>query len=668
MKSRHRTRIASPVALVLACVTLGTSPASARQEPSDTAGTRAALRSAVAMQTRRAVPYLELAAFEAAQRRLDHAERVLRAGLAAAGDDPDSPLLRRGLAELLGSQARWDEALEIPVDAGLEARLRVGAARESRAAGRTREAEEGLRRAIGLDPHLREGWLDLASLLAHGERLQEARSVAERGLEIHEGDPELGLVRAATLQGTEHVEATVAALQGLRAKRPDDVALALSLAGYLSAAGKPTAAIALQDSLLAPPRPPAEVFGFVAGFWLTAGAADSAAVHLERGVRLHPGDAELAALLGLSYEERGDVRAAAQYGAAALVLERHASERSSAWLRLRAARAAATEGTAESDPWSWFHPVAGSAPLPALLLAVDLAASHGDPAQAREMLERAAYRWADQAPFALAEAQVSMLLGDTVTAVAAYRGLAAEGHPRALEALDRMGAGTDLMADPDLLRTSVRTAIGVIARAEEGMAASGTTGVRPFDGATLVEGGDLMTEWRRSGLEVDRQVLEGLLHRMVFDTEWGPAELSRLRGAHPGSLHLAEVDIRLAVREGDAARAVREAEHLLRIQPGRSGHHLLHGMALEASGRPAEAKTSYGRAFELDVRAEEPFRALLRIHRAEDSLAALLDRVRRVRMTAPKDPVALDREVEVLQRLGRLEEARALATTDGGVR
>src|SRR5690606_40236935 len=66
--------------------------------------------------------------------------------------------------------------------------------------------------------------------------------------------------------------------------------------------------------------------------------------------------------------------------------------------------------------------------------------------------------------------------------------------------------------------------------------------------------------------------LEALLHRLVFDTEWGPAELARLRGAHPGSLHLAEVDIRLAVRQGDAERAVREAEHLIRMQPGRSGH------------------------------------------------------------------------------------------------
>lgn len=665
-------RPASVGAVLLLVAALAPIPAGALQRVADTAPdtahVRRVLHDAVARAPEAVGPYLELAAFELSHGRERVAETVLRTGLEAASRHPDLGVLRRGLTELLGSQARWAEALDVVTDPEIEARLRVGAARAHRESGQATRAEADLRRAVALEPDFREAWLELAALLAQHERMDEARAAADRGLRAHPDDPELRLVRAATLDGPEHVTETVAALRVLRSRRPDDVALALSLAGYLSAAGDPTAAMALQDTLLADPRPAADVFRHVGRFWLTVGDADSASVHLERGTRVHPRDVTLHALLGLSREEAGHPEAPDAYGAAARLLEESADPRTSAWLRVRAARAAAARGRG-TDPLSWIRPFTVADPLPAVLLSAELALELGRPGHARTTLDEAAPRWSGDPSFRETDARVALVLGDTTGAVRRYEALAREGNAAAFVALDglaRSGTTTSVPGDSAALRAAVRSGIDAVARVEEGMADAGAEGGRPLDGARLVEGGDLAAEWARRTLEARRSALGHVLSRMVFETAWGPAELARLRAAYPGSIYLAEMDIRLALRQGEATRALQEVERLLRLQPGRVDPHLLHGASLEAAGRGAEARASYGRAFEMDPGADAAFQGLLRLHRSDGSLDDLLGRVRRVRATAPDDAVLVTREVEVLQRLGRLQEARDLATQHGG--
>ena len=135
---------------------------------------------------------------------------------------------------------------------------------------------------------------------------------------------------------------------------------------------------------------------------------------------------------------------------------------------------------------------------------------------------------------------------------------------------------------------------------------------------------------------------------------------------YPGSVFLARVDVRLALANGNLERARMEVERLLRLQPGHGDTHALHGRVLEAMGIPDRARVSYGRSFELAPDAPEAFEALVRIHRSEDSLADLLDRVRRLRAISPDSATLLGHEIELLHRLGRLDEARALTGTDEG--
>ena len=83
--------------------------------------------------------------------------------------------------------------------------------------------------------------------------------------------------------------------------------------------------------------------------------------------------------------------------------------------------------------------------------------------------------------------------------------------------------------------------------------------------------------------------------------------------------------------------------------------------ALERAGRAAEAATSYARALDLEPESEPTFRSLLRLRQATGTLDALLRQVRRLRVALPDSRVLPDREIELLHRMGRLDEAAAVA-------
>jgi tetratricopeptide (TPR) repeat protein len=214
------------------------------------------------------------------------------------------------------------------------------------------------------------------------------------------------------------------------------------------------------------------------------------------------------------------------------------------------------------------------------------------------------------------------------------------------------------------LRDSLRTAIRRLATLERGMLRS----IQAGDSAA-VSGADQ----QRAAVQ---STLDSLLERVVLGTAWGPAELDRLRARYPGSRVLDTFAARLRLRQDEPAAALELLDRLIGRDPSQAEIHVLRARALEALGREDDAWLAWLRALDLEPEAEAPFRGLLELARREDAAPDAMDRllthVRRLRRMAADDraqaAVLRDREVELLQRMGRLEEARAVQDTTGGGR
>lgn len=214
------------------------------------------------------------------------------------------------------------------------------------------------------------------------------------------------------------------------------------------------------------------------------------------------------------------------------------------------------------------------------------------------------------------------------------------------------------------LRDSLRSTIRRLATLERGMLRSMQAG-----DSAAVSGADQ----RRSRVQAS---LDSLLERVVLGTAWGPVELDRLRARYPGSRVLDTFAARLRLRQNEPAAALELLDRLIGRDPSQAEIHVLRARALETLGRDHEAWMAYLRALDLEPGAEAPFRGLLDLARREDAAPDAMDRllthVRRLRRMAVNDetlaPVLRDREVELLQRMGRLEEARAVQDTTGGGR
>lgn len=214
------------------------------------------------------------------------------------------------------------------------------------------------------------------------------------------------------------------------------------------------------------------------------------------------------------------------------------------------------------------------------------------------------------------------------------------------------------------LRDSLRATIDRLAGLERGMLRSMQAG----DSAAMAG-----ADQRRVAI---RTTLDSLLERAVLRTAWGPAELHRLRTQYAGSRVLDTYAVRLRLREGEPGAALELVDQLIGRDAGQAGVHVLRGRALEALGRDHEAWLAYLRALDLEPGAEAPFRRLVRLARREsaapDAMERLLGHVRRLQRLAGDGaalgPVLRDREVELLQRMGRLEEAWSAQDTAGGGR
>lgn len=154
-----------------------------------------------------------------------------------------------------------------------------------------------------------------------------------------------------------------------------------------------------------------------------------------------------------------------------------------------------------------------------------------------------------------------------------------------------------------------------------------------------------------------RAELERLLDRHVMAGDDGPAVLASLRQRYPGAMILDRYAADLALRDGRPADAADRYRRLLALRPDDAAIHRGLARAYEALGRTGRAWAAYRRAFDLDPGSEAAFRGLVRLAPDTAGLEAVLRQVRRLRELAG-DGELLEREVELLHRLGRPAEAR----------
>lgn len=162
---------------------------------------------------------------------------------------------------------------------------------------------------------------------------------------------------------------------------------------------------------------------------------------------------------------------------------------------------------------------------------------------------------------------------------------------------------------------------------------------------------------RQEALAGARAELLERLDRHVMGSEDGPAVLAALRSHYPGATILDRYAADLALRDGRPAEAVDQYRRLLAIRPQDPALHRGLARGYEALGRTDPAWAAYRRAFDLDPDSEPTFRALIRLAPGSAALEAVLRQVRRLRRLAGGGGL-LDREVELLHRLGRPGEAR----------
>lgn len=254
---------------------------------------------------------------------------------------------------------------------------------------------------------------------------------------------------------------------------------------------------------------------------------------------------------------------------------------------------------------------------------------------------------------------ILLVLLSGVAAVAAHDAVRAQspvGTPSALDAARRLAAEADV-TPPDSGRPLLRGALwrGVervqLLELRAVAAASADNGQRSLEAA-----GPVFEQRDEIGA-----LLTAVLDTVVFETDWGSEELDDLRAAFPHSALLERYAARLAAVDGRPHDAVRLYDRLLRRTPTDVRLQRERAAVLDRTGQTREAMVAYTRTLELTPEDPEVFRALVRLHRAAGSLEQLLEQIRRLRLRLPESAVLADREIEVLHRLGRPDEAQSAA-------
>jgi tetratricopeptide (TPR) repeat protein len=590
--------------------------------------------------------------YEAAGRR-DRAEATLRTGAARSAGDAS---LRGAWVELLARMERWSDALAAiaPLAARdsavvrVAARLRVNAGLAAYRAGNRAAARAHWSRALREDPGLAEAAVDLGGLLVElGER-DEARAVVERALAHRPGDARLLALRASTMDGPEGLAAAIAALRRLRAQEGGE-STGLELAKLLTAAGDRVGAIALYDSLVQAPTASGRAFREATAFWLDGAQWETASRVAERGLDRFGTDGELWAQSGEALAGRADWRGAAlAYRRAAGLLPRPEE----AELPLLDAYVAAGDTAAALAVVRGMR--SRSAGRGALLEAAAKAQALGAAPLADSCFGDLIGRSAEDAAALEGAAGQALARRDTAQALTLYRRAAAQDSsgplaPLMLLRLERPPADSAAR----LLRRALWRGVEALQAAELG-AAGAMSG--PLSARRAARARPLLD--RR---EVLLAAVRTALDTAVFGTPWGAEELRQLRLAYPQSSLLERYEARLVTRFGRAEEAVEAYDRLVRRSPEDADLQRERAETLQRAGRVVEAAEGYARALDLEPESEPAFRALLRLRQAAGTLDALLRQVRRQRVAFPDSRVLPEREIELLQRMGRLDEAADVA-------
>lgn len=165
-----------------------------------------------------------------------------------------------------------------------------------------------------------------------------------------------------------------------------------------------------------------------------------------------------------------------------------------------------------------------------------------------------------------------------------------------------------------------------------------------------------------------RELLVALMDTIVFETEWGGAELERLRRRYPTSSFFLRYEAEVRKRGDDLEGALSIVDRLLGMRPTVAELQREKAGLLEALGRAEAAIAAHTRALELEPGNEESFRALVRLRQENGTLPALLEQIERLRTIHPEILELVEREREVLHRMGRVTGGLEVSRISEGVR
>jgi len=626
----------------------------AAQEPGNPAR-RAALERQLLVRPAEAVLYLELAGEYEAANQPDEVERVLRRGITQA---TDADRLRGALVDLLAREERWNDALtEVEplrhdsTGRAVAARLGVNAGLVAYQADDRAAARRHWEQALRDDPVLVEAAVNLGALLIEIGARDSARAVATGALRRHPGDARLLALRAGTLEGAEGVAAAIVALRKLRATRPGDEAMGLELARLLAATGDHVGSATLYDSLVRAPGATATAYEAAVNFRLDASQYDAAAVTAEDAVGRFPRSGALWSLLGEAEAGRGRWRDAVVAYRRSTVLLPQSDD-----AKLALADAYASDGDS-ATALEVLHDLGdGSVARDALLRAAARSRAFGADSLAERLYDVLLARVPNDVTVLTAAAELDEARADTVRAIARYRTAAASdssGPAPQLALLRLTHPGPDTATQ--LLRRAVWRGMDALQGLE---LQSAQTAGGEVTRRAMARAQPLLDRRQRT---LDQ--LRAALDTVVFQTAWGEAELANLRLAYPQSTLLDRYEAGLAMRQGRDSLALARYEALLRRDPTDVELQRARAGVLERMGRRNDAITAYARALELAPEDEPTFRALVRLREESGTLEPLLAQIRRFRVALPDSDTLAEREIEVLQRLGRAAEAEAVART-----
>lgn len=599
--------------------------------------------------------YLALARTYTRRGQYEEAETVLRDGLGRAADPTR---IRWALVQGLADRQEWQAALQElrPLVAvgdstarAVRPQLLVNAGFARLEAGDTAAAAGYWQRAVTAAPASRMAAINLGQLLLQQGRRDSARTVLSRALRHHPSDNRLLYLHAMTLEGEAGLRAAIDATRRLHEANPDDVGVALQLAGLHRMAGQRAEAGELYRMLLDRPDPAERVYIAAADFWIGGGLYGETAELLDEALDRYPLSGRLWLLSGEAEAGRNDWEAAVVAYSQAIV---HLGNPAEAKLALADVHASAGDTAA----------------------AVGVLRGIDRTARARAVLLRAARAAEDLEAWGLAGTVYQALLDRDAEDLLALEGAgraaearadtgAAVGYYRRAMARDSVGPGPPLGLIR-LTRPGRDSATVLLRRAAwRGLERLGQV---ELASVAAVRGPADARRARRARPILERQAelretVGAVLDTVVLETDWGPAELRRMQESFPDAAILDRYAARLAAHEGRDSAALAMTRALVRRFPQAVELHRDLAALVERTRGPEAALDVWRHALELAPEHEPTFRSALTAHRDADRLGALLAQIQRLRTIDRESRVLAEYQIELLHRLGRLEEAAEVA-------